>query len=75
MRYRDFLKAQLKNQLPEDIQLPSGFHVVGHVALVHLNSSLREYASIIGEATISFDDRIKSVAIRAGPTSGEKRRP
>ena len=75
MRYRDFLKAQLKNQLPEDIQLPSGFHVVGHVALVHLNSSLREYASIIGEATISFDDRIKSVAIRAGPTRGEKRRP
>jgi tRNA G37 N-methylase Trm5 len=75
MRYRDFLKAQLKNQLPEGIQLPSGFHVVGHVALVHLDSSLYEYASIIGEATISFEDRIRSVAIRAGPTSGEKRRP
>ncbi len=75
MRYRDFLKAQLKNQLPKGIQLPSGFHVVGHVALVHLNSSLHEYASIIGEATLSFDDRIKSVAIRAGPTSGEKRHP
>ena len=75
MRYRDFLKAQLKNQLPEGIQLPSGFHVVGHVALVHLNSSLYEYASIIGEATISFDNRIRSVAIRAGPTSGEKRLP
>ncbi|MCJ7817270.1 MAG: class I SAM-dependent methyltransferase family protein [Candidatus Thorarchaeota archaeon] len=75
MRYRDFLKTQLKNRLPEGIQLPSGFHVVGHVALVHLNSSLHEYASIIGDATLSFDNRIKSVAIRAGPTSGEKRRP
>jgi len=75
MRYRDFLKAQLKNRIPEGIQLPSGFHVVGHVALVHLNSSLHEYASIIGEATMLFDNRIKSVAIRAGPTSGEKRRP
>ena len=75
MRYRDFLKDQLKNQLPEDIQLPSGFHIVGHVALVHLNSSLFEYASIIGEATLSFDSRIKTVAIRTGPTSGEKRHP
>jgi tRNA wybutosine-synthesizing protein 2 len=75
MRYRDFLKAQLKDKLPEGIQLPSGFHVVGHVALVHLNSSLYEYASIIGDATLSFDSRIKSVAIRTGPTSGEKRRP
>ncbi|TFG33456.1 class I SAM-dependent methyltransferase family protein [Candidatus Thorarchaeota archaeon] len=75
MRYRDFLKTQLKNRLPEDIQLPSGFHIVGHVALVHLNSSLQEYASIIGDATLSFDDRIKSVAIRTGPTSGEKRHP
>jgi tRNA wybutosine-synthesizing protein 2 len=75
MRYRDFLKTQLKNKLPEGIQLPSGFHVVGHVALVHLNSVLYEYASIIGEATLLFDNRIKSVAIRAGPTSGEKRRP
>ncbi len=75
MRYRDFLKAQLKNKLPEGIQLPSGFHVVGHVALVHLNSSLHEYASIIGEATILFDNRIRSVAIKTGPTSGEERHP
>jgi tRNA wybutosine-synthesizing protein 2 len=75
MRYREFLKTHLKNKLPEGIQLPSGFHVVGHVALVHLNSSLHEYASIIGEATLLFDNRIKSVAIRTGPTSGEKRRP
>lgn len=75
MRYRDFLKAQLKNRLPDSITLPSGFHVVGHVALVHLNSSLQEYSSLIGKATLAFDDRIKSVAVRIGPTSGEIRRP
>ena len=75
MRYRDFLKIHLKDQLSESVHLPSGFHVVGHVALVHLNSSLLEYASIIGEKTMLFDNRIKSVAIRAGPTSGESRRP
>ena len=75
MRYRDFLRTQLKNKLPEGIELPSGFHIIGHVALVNLNSSLLEFASIIGEATILFDDRIKSVAIRTGPTSGEYRHP
>ena len=75
MRYRDFLKTKLKNQLPGGITLPSGFHVVGHVALVHLNSSLQEYSSLIGEATLTFDARIKSVAVRTGPTSGELRHP
>jgi len=75
MRYRDFLRTKLKNQLPDGITLPSGFHVVGHVALVHLNSSLQEYSSLIGEVTLAFDTRIKSVAIRAGPTDREIRRP
>ena len=75
MRYRDFLRAQLKNRLPDGITLPSGFHIVGHVALVHLNSSLQEYSSLIGKVTLTFDNRIKSVAVRIGPTSGEIRRP
>jgi len=75
MKYRDFLRTQLKNQLPDGINLPSGFHIVGHVALVHLNSSLQKYSSLIGEATLTFDDRIKSVAVKTGPTSGEIRSP
>jgi tRNA wybutosine-synthesizing protein 2 len=75
MRYRDFIKVHLKDYLPEGVQIPSGFHVVGHVALVHLNSSLRKYASEIGKTTLLFDKRIKSVAIRTGPTTGEKRQP
>jgi len=75
MKYRDFLRTKLKNQLPDGIKLPSGFHVVGHVALVHLDSSLHEYSSLIGETTLTFDDRIKSVAVKTGPTSGEMRSP
>ena len=75
MKYRDFLRTQLKNQLPDGINLPSGFHIVGHVALVHLNSSLQKHSSLIGEATLTFDDRIKSVAVKTGPTSGEIRSP
>jgi len=75
MRYREYLESKLGDSLPSDAKVPRKFHIVGHVALVHLNSSLQEYGSIIGEATLSFDKRIKSVAIRTGPTSGETRQP
>lgn len=75
MRYREYLESMLGDSLPSGANLPRKFHIVGHVALVHLNSSLQEYGSVIGEATLSFDSRIKSVAIRTGPTQGETRHP
>jgi tRNA wybutosine-synthesizing protein 2 len=75
MRYKEYLESMLGDSLPSGAKVPRKFHIVGHVALVHLNSSLQEYGSIIGEATLSFDSRIKSVAIRTGATYGETRRP
>ena len=75
MRYREFLKSQLKDIVPEDVILPAGFHVVGHVALVRLNSALMKYASSLGEATLDYDHRLKSVAVRTGPTEGIERKP
>ncbi|MCJ7818130.1 MAG: class I SAM-dependent methyltransferase family protein, partial [Candidatus Thorarchaeota archaeon] len=75
MRYREYLESKLGNSLPSGVKVPRKFHIIGHVALVHLNSSLHEYGSLIGEATLSFDSRIRSVAIRTGPTKGETRRP
>ena len=58
MRYREYLESKLGDSLPSDVRVPRKFHIVGHVALVHLNSSLLEYGSLIGEATLSFDSRI-----------------
>jgi tRNA wybutosine-synthesizing protein 2 len=75
MRYREYLESKLGDNLPSGAKAPRKFHIVGHVALVHLNSLLQEYSSLIGEATLTFDARIKSVAVRIGPTSGEMRRP
>ncbi len=75
MRYREFLKSKLADKIPNTIPLPSGFHLVGHVALVHIKSELVEYSDILGETTLEFDSRIKSVAIRTGPTSGIERTP
>ncbi len=75
MRYREFLKSRLASKIPNNIPLPSGFHLVGYVALVHIKNELAEYSEILGEATLEFDSRIKSVAVRTGPTIGIERIP
>jgi tRNA wybutosine-synthesizing protein 2 len=75
MRYRTFLRTHLRDVIPENVTLPSGFHVVGHVALVHLNSDAMKYASVLGEATLDYDHRLRTVAVRTGPTKGIERRP
>lgn len=75
MRLRDFLFVRLENIVLEKTLLPSGFHLVGHVALLTLNSSLMNYATQIGNVILEFDNRVKSVAVRTGPTSGVERNP
>lgn len=75
MRYREFLRSRLRDIVPDDVILPAGFHVVGYVALVRLNSELMKYASSLGEATLDYDHRLRSVAVRTGPTEGIERKP
>ena len=75
MQFKDFLKFRLLDRIPPDIFLPQGFHLVGHVVLLQLNPDAMEYAKTIGETVLEFDYRIKSVAIRTGPTGGVIRTP
>ncbi len=75
MRFREFLRESLCDSIPNQSDLPTGFHLVGHVALLQLKSSLIDHANLIGEAVLEYDSRIKSVAVRAGPTSGIVRSP
>jgi tRNA wybutosine-synthesizing protein 2 len=75
MRYRDFLRSRLSGIVSCEITLPTGFHLVGHVALVHVDFDAMEYASVIGEKTLEYDQRILSVAVRTGPTAGVTRLP
>ncbi|MHA2378033.1 MAG: class I SAM-dependent methyltransferase [Candidatus Thorarchaeota archaeon] len=75
MRYREFLRTRLRNQIPCDIPLPSGFHLVGHVALLHVDSGLQPYLQLVGEATLQYDKKITSVAARMGVTTGIMRIP
>ena len=75
MKYRNFLKSRLCDDIPDNYQLPSGFHLVGHVALVHLDFRSMKYAQKIGDTTLKYDPRIKSVVVRTGPTEGRTRQP
>ena len=75
MKLREFLSAKLGNEISKETVLPSGFHLVGYVALLTLNSSAMIYEKQIGNAILEFDNRVKSVAVRTGPTHGIERNP
>jgi tRNA wybutosine-synthesizing protein 2 len=75
MRYRDYLKTRRNGLIPESVELPAGYQLVGHVALLRLNERLWEYANQIGTWTIEYDSRIRSVAVKTGPTEGVTRKP
>jgi tRNA wybutosine-synthesizing protein 2 len=75
MKYRNFLKSRLSDDIPDNLLLPSGFHLVGHVALVHLDFELMKYAHRIGNTTLEYDSRVKSVVVKTGPTKGRTRQP
>ncbi|MFW9931080.1 MAG: class I SAM-dependent methyltransferase family protein [Candidatus Thorarchaeota archaeon] len=75
MRYREYLKSNLADSIPENLILPRGYDVVGHVALLTLPFDDPKLASRIGKLTLDYDSRIRSVAVRTGPTEGETRLP
>jgi tRNA wybutosine-synthesizing protein 2 len=75
MRYREFLRKKIGSRLPECVPVPSGFRIVGHVALLQLHERLGEFVHLIAEATMEFDHRIRSVAVKTNPTLGIMRKP
>jgi len=75
MRYREFLRQKLGDVVPDGVPLPSGYHLVGHVVLLRLHDELMPYAADVGTVTMQYDERIRSVAVRTGPTRGYMRLP
>ncbi|MHA2142749.1 MAG: class I SAM-dependent methyltransferase [Candidatus Thorarchaeota archaeon] len=75
MHYLEFLKIRLQGIIPESTKLPSGFHLIGHVAMLNLNEDCVSFAEQIAEVTLEYDTRIRSVAFKTGPTEGRVRKP
>ncbi|MFW9980389.1 MAG: class I SAM-dependent methyltransferase family protein [Candidatus Thorarchaeota archaeon] len=75
MQYRDFLRKETCNTIPDYISLPRGYYLVGYVALLTLSSGALKYKKEIGKATLDYNDKIKSVALKIGPTRDLTRKP
>ncbi len=75
MKYREYLVQTLPDLAKTSVDLPSSLHIVGHVALVNMRTEDPQILASVGQATLGFDKRIKSVAVRIGPTSGVDRKP
>ncbi len=75
MRYREFLGLEMAGSNFEGNALPNGYHLIGHVALLNVPVDDLEYIKIIGKLTLEYDSRVKSVAVRTGPTQGIRRIP
>ncbi|MFX0056201.1 MAG: class I SAM-dependent methyltransferase family protein [Promethearchaeota archaeon] len=75
MQYLEYLRTRLHGIIPEETRLPSGFHLIGHVAILSLDQDSVYFAGEIGKATLEYDARIKSVAMKTGPTKGRVRKP
>lgn len=71
MRYYEYLKKHLGH----NENIPRGYHLIGHVALVTLSMSNDDTIEKIGELTLSYDPKVKSVAVKSGPTTGIVRQP
>ncbi|MEM2142809.1 MAG: class I SAM-dependent methyltransferase family protein [Candidatus Thorarchaeota archaeon] len=75
MRYRQFLEKELVDIVDCGVRMPSGYHLIGHVALVKIDDNCMPYAQLIGNATLRYNSRIRSVAVRTGRTVGQMRLP
>jgi tRNA wybutosine-synthesizing protein 2 len=75
MKYHTYLQRKLGKQIPEGVKLPGGYHVIGHVILLDVDSCLAEFMSDIAELSLAYEPRAESVLVREGPTSGKYRKP
>ncbi len=75
MRFKTYLRTRLKEIVPDEVPLPSGFHILGHVVLLKLESDAMSYAEEIGDAILQYSKRIRTVAIKTGPTINQIRTP
>jgi len=69
------LSEALKGRLPGELlaKVPRSYDIVGHIAIVELQSELEPYASLIGEALMEIHRNVETVLAKASPVAGEYR--
>ena len=74
MTYHQFLQTRLGERIPAEL-LPRRIRVLGHVAILWLDSQIVRHKHLIGQATLEYDGKIKSVLRRTDAIAGPYRQP
>ncbi|MFW9935453.1 MAG: class I SAM-dependent methyltransferase family protein [Candidatus Thorarchaeota archaeon] len=72
--YHQFLKSALGKQIPIEL-LPRRIRILGHVAILWLDSKIVDYKEQIGEITLEYSPKIQSVLRRTDAIAGPFRQP
>jgi tRNA (guanine37-N1)-methyltransferase len=74
MSYDDFMVDDvLRRLLPENVEIPSSFEQVGHIAHLNLKDNVLPYKNIIGEVIMDKNPHIKTVVNKVGTIESEFR--
>ena len=75
--FKRMLMEELKGRLPEHLlrSLPSGFQVIGHVAILSLRPELEEHAELVAEVILEKFPYVKTVCKKLGPMVGPTKEP
>ena len=60
------LQEVLKHFLPEEVEIPSSFEAVGHIAHLNLKEGVLKYKYIIGQVILDKNPSIKTVVNKVG---------
>jgi tRNA (guanine37-N1)-methyltransferase len=74
LEYENFnVEEVLRRILPPDIEIPSSFEQIGHIAHVNLRPEVLEYKHIIGQVIMDKSPVIKTVVNKIGNIENEFR--
>ncbi len=69
-----FLQTELGEQIPSEF-LPRRIRVLGHVAILWLDSKIIHHKELIGQTTLKYNKKIQSVLRRTEAIAGPYRQP
>jgi tRNA (guanine37-N1)-methyltransferase len=67
------LQEVMRHFLPKDVEIPSSFEAVGHIAHLNLKEGVLKYKYIIGQVILDKNPSIKTVVNKVGTITSEYR--
>ncbi len=72
--FYQFLETELDELIPSEL-LPRRIRILGHVAILWLDPRIEKYKEVIGQITLQYSKKIRSVLRRTAAIAGPYRQP